>query len=130
MPTSTPTLIVEPDDGLGPVHEFIETTETSLLIKQFMFTEENLIRAVIERKSAGVDVRVMLNPKRSGGDRVNDETYDRFNNAGINVKWSSPKFYVTHEKVDYCRRKGRARRHLQPLSQAFFPYSGLWHCHA
>jgi cardiolipin synthase A/B len=98
MPTSTPTLIVEPDDGLGPVHEFIETTETSLLIKQFMFTEENLIRAVIERKSAGVDVRVMLNPKRSGGDRVNDETYDRFNNAGINVKWSSPKFYVTHEK--------------------------------
>lgn len=40
----------------------------------------------------------MLNPKRSGGDRVNDETHERFKSAGIKVKWSSPKFYVTHEK--------------------------------
>ena len=98
MPTFTPGLIVEPDDGLEPVREFIETAETSLLIKQFTFTEESLIQAVIDRNNTGVDVRVMLNPKRSRGDRVNDETYDRFESAGINVKWSNPTFYVTHEK--------------------------------
>ena len=40
----------------------------------------------------------MLNPQRSGGDRANDETFQRFRDAGINVAWSSPKFYVTHEK--------------------------------
>lgn len=98
MPPLTPRLIVEPDDGLAPVHEFIETAQSSLLIKQFTFTEESLIQAVIGRVSAGVDVRVMLNPKRSSGDRVNDETYERFAAAGISVKWSSPRFYVTHEK--------------------------------
>ncbi len=98
MPTFTPRLIVEPDDGLEPVQEFIESAETSLLIKQFNFTAESLIQAVIDRKNTGVDVRVMLNPKRSGGDRVNDETYERFKRAGINVQWSNPKFYVTHEK--------------------------------
>ena len=43
-------------------------------------------------------MRVMLNAKWSGGDRANDETYERFKNAGIAVQWSNPKFYVTHEK--------------------------------
>jgi phosphatidylserine/phosphatidylglycerophosphate/cardiolipin synthase-like enzyme len=93
-----PRLIVEPDDGLEPVREFINSAESSLLIKQFTFTDECLIQAVVDRKNAGVDVRVMLNAQRSGGDRANDETYGKFENAGIAVQWSNPKFYVTHEK--------------------------------
>jgi phosphatidylserine/phosphatidylglycerophosphate/cardiolipin synthase-like enzyme len=40
----------------------------------------------------------MLNPARSGGDRANDETFARLSDAGVNVAWSNPKFYVTHEK--------------------------------
>jgi chromate transporter len=39
----------------------------------------------------------MLNAQRSGGDRANDESYERFKRAAIDVQWSSPKFYVTHE---------------------------------
>ncbi|GAB7068337.1 hypothetical protein JCM12141A_26260 [Mycolicibacterium hodleri] len=95
---SGPRLIVEPDDGLGPVLEFIGSAQASLLIKQFTFTDESLIDAVIARKQAGVDVRVMLNAARSGGDRANDETFERFSAAGIAVQWANPKFYVTHEK--------------------------------
>ncbi len=91
-------LIVEPDDGLQPVREFIQSAEESLLIKQFTFTEESFIQAVIDRKNAGVNVRVMLNPARSGGDRANDETFEMFEKAGVNVQWANPKFYVTHEK--------------------------------
>ncbi len=98
MSANAPRLIVEPDDGLEPVREFILSAQTSLLIKQFTFTEPSLIEAAIDRKKAGVDVRIMLNPQRSGGDRANDESYERFKNAGIEVQWSSPKFYVTHEK--------------------------------
>ncbi|MCW2654053.1 MAG: cls [Mycobacterium sp.] len=94
----TSRLIVEPDDGLEPVRKFIETAETTLLVKQFTFTDESLLQAVVDRKNSGVDVRVMLNAERSGGDRVNDETFERLKTAGINVQWSSPKFYVTHEK--------------------------------
>ncbi|BBX00553.1 cardiolipin synthase [Mycolicibacterium moriokaense] len=98
MPVPPPRLIVEPDDGVEPVREFISSAQSSLLIKQFTFTEETLIDAVIERRNAGVDVRVMLNPARSGGDRANDETFQKFADAGIAVRWSNPKFYVTHEK--------------------------------
>ncbi|HME49682.1 phospholipase D-like domain-containing protein [Mycobacterium sp.] len=94
----TPRLIVQPDDGLEPVREFIESADTSLLMKQFTFTEEGLIQTVIDRHNSGVHVRVMLNAKRSGGDRANDETYEKLRSAGVDVQWSNPKFYVTHEK--------------------------------
>jgi len=98
MPPLCPRLIVQPDDGLEPVREFIKAAERSVLIKQFSFTEESLIQTIVGQKHAGLEVRIMLNAERSGGDRVNDETYERFKSAGINVQWSSPKFYVTHEK--------------------------------
>jgi phosphatidylserine/phosphatidylglycerophosphate/cardiolipin synthase-like enzyme len=98
MLAPSPRLIVQPDDGTGPVLEFINSAENSLLVKQFTFTEPSLIAAAIERKRAGVDVRVMLNAKRSGGDRANDETYEQLLAAGIDVQWASSKFYVTHEK--------------------------------
>ena len=98
MLTPAPRLIVEPDDGIQPVVEFIQSAQTSLLIKQFTLAEESIIKAVIDRKNAGVEVRVMLNPARSGGDRANDESYGAFENAGVKVQWSNPSFYVTHEK--------------------------------
>jgi phosphatidylserine/phosphatidylglycerophosphate/cardiolipin synthase-like enzyme len=95
---SGPQLIVQPDDGLDPVREFISSAQASLLIKQFTFTCGELIEAVIDRRTAGVEVRVMLNAARSGGDRANDETFERLSGAGIDVQWTNPKFYVTHEK--------------------------------
>jgi phosphatidylserine/phosphatidylglycerophosphate/cardiolipin synthase-like enzyme len=91
-------LIVEPDEGVAPVRELIDSAQISLLIKQFTFTEPSLIQAVIDRRRAGVNVRVMLNAARSGGDRANDETYAQFEAADIAVQWASPNFYVTHEK--------------------------------
>jgi len=98
MSLAIPHLIVQPDDGVTPVREFIRTAQQSLLIKQFTFTEPSLIQAVIDRKHAGVAVRVMLNSKRSGGDRANDEAFETLEKSGINVRWANPKFYVTHEK--------------------------------
>ena len=98
MSLAIPYLIVQPDDGVTPVREFVRTAQQSLLIKQFTFTEPSLIQAVIDRKNSGVVVRVMLNSKRSGGDRANDEAFETLQKAGVNVRWANPKFYVTHEK--------------------------------
>lgn len=98
MTEIAPQLIVEPDDGLEPVRAFISSAQSSLLIKQFTFTEPSLVEATVDRFNAGVNVRVMLNAKRSGGDRANDDTYERFMHEGIDVQWSNPQFYVTHEK--------------------------------
>ena len=98
MSLTIPYLIVQPDHGVTPVREFIRSAQQSLLIKQFTFTDPSLIQAVIERKNSGVEVQVMLNSKRSGGDRANDEAFETLQKSGINVRWANPKFYVTHEK--------------------------------
>jgi len=98
MTETPPQLIVEPDDGSEPVRAFIESAQRGLLVKQFTFTEPSLIEATIARRKAGVNVRVMLNAKRSGGDRANDDTYEELKHAGVDVQWSNPHFYVTHEK--------------------------------
>jgi len=105
MPDTVPQLIVEPDDGLAPVLDFINSARSSLLIKQFTFTEPSLVEATIARHQAGVEVRVMLNAQRSGGDRANDETYEQLHHEGIDVQWTNPKFYVTHEKSIVVDRK-------------------------
>ncbi len=91
-------LIVQPDDGVGPVVDLISRARHSLLIKQFTFTEPRILAAVIERHRAGVAVRVMLNPKRSSGSRANDATFADLEAAGVAVRWASPHFAVTHEK--------------------------------
>jgi len=96
--TAPPGLIVEPDDGPEPVLDFIATARERLLVKQFTFTDDVLIDAVLARRAAGVEVRVMLNAARSGGDRANDETFERLRAGGIDVQWTNPQFYVTHEK--------------------------------
>jgi len=98
MSVAIPRLIVQPDDGVAPVVAFIRTAQRSLFIKQFTFSDSSLIDAVIDRKNQGVVVRVMLNAKRSGGDRANDATFKTFQRAGIDIRWANPKFYVTHEK--------------------------------
>jgi hypothetical protein len=103
-------LVVEPDDGIPPVLDFISSAEKTLLIKQFTFSEPSLMQAVAERKTAGSRCAI-LNPKRSGGDRANDETYDYFKKNGVNIRWANPKFYVTHEKSIVVDGKARSLRH-------------------
>jgi len=93
-----PHLIVQPDDGALPVIDFVRLARKTLLMKQFTFSHPDLMQTVVDRKNAGVDVRIMLNPKRSGGDRANDATFEFFEKAGVAIQWASPKFYVTHEK--------------------------------
>ena len=61
-----PRLIVEPDDGHDPVRDFIASAETSLLVKQFTFTDDTLITAVIDRKNAQPAAR----GRRGGRDRL------------------------------------------------------------
>lgn len=91
-------LIVQPDDGVEPVTGAIARAEKTLLLKQFALTEPTIVRAILDAHRRGVDVRVMLNPQRSTGSRANDETFKTLEEARVPVRWSNPRFVVTHEK--------------------------------
>ena len=91
-------VLVQPDDGVLPLLELIGNAEHSVWIKQFTFTHPALLDAIIAAHNAGREVRVMLNPHRSSGDRANDAAYAALEAAGVGLQWTSPSFAVTHEK--------------------------------
>jgi cardiolipin synthase len=92
------TLIVLPDDTAQPILDALTSAKKSLRIRMFLFTDPGLIDAVLAAKRRGVDVRVMLNPARRGGESENDETKSKLADAGIEVMDSNPAFELTHQK--------------------------------
>src|SRR3984885_7133485 len=91
-------LLVLPDDSAKPILDAINHAAKSLRIKMFVFTDPSLIAAVVQAHKRGVNVRIMLNPRRRSGVSENDETRTKLVTAGVDVLDSNPVFDVTHEK--------------------------------
>ncbi len=91
-------LLVMPDDGVDAVVALIEEASEQLLLKQFKLQSVAVEEALHRALGRGVQVRVMLNPHTSGGDRWNDEAFARLQAWGIETAWTSEAFPVTHEK--------------------------------
>ncbi len=91
-------LIVMPDASAEPILQAISETKKSLRVKMFVFSDPNLLRAVIDAKNRGVKVHIMLNPARRDGEDDNKEVRAALEKADIAVKDSNPEFGVTHEK--------------------------------
>src|ERR1700678_4850928 len=91
-------LIVLPDDSVQPILDAIDGGTKSLRIKMFIFTDPSLLDAVIAAHRRGVNVRIMLNPRRRSGVSENDESRSTLQAAGVDVLDSNPAFDLTHEK--------------------------------
>ena len=91
-------IIILPDDTVEEIINAIKTAEKSILIKMFLFSDPDLINAVIAAKDRGVKVKVMLNPARRNGEEENEDTRKLLEDAGIEVRDSNPYFILTHEK--------------------------------
>ncbi len=87
-----------PDDGAEAILALIDQARGQLLLKQFKLQSEAVLEALRRAKNRGVEVRVMLNPHTSGGERCNDDTYARLQGWGMATTWTSEHFPVTHEK--------------------------------
>src|SRR5678815_1064936 len=91
-------ILVFPDDTAKMIIETILEAKKSLRIKMFVFSDPELIYAVIDAHKRGLDVKVMLNPARRSGEEENESTRKLLEQAGVNVKDTNPFFGLTHEK--------------------------------
>src|SRR5215467_4608116 len=91
-------LVVLPDDAATPILDAISGAKKSLRIKMFVFSDPNLLDAVIAAHKRGVKVQVMLNPERRSGEEDNEATRKKLTKAGVSVKDSNPAVELTHEK--------------------------------
>ena len=95
---STRSLIVLPDESPKPFLDAINAAKKSLQVKMFVFSDPGLLNAVVAAHQRGVKVRIMLNAARRDGEDDNKEVRKALEQAGIEVKDSSPDFGITHEK--------------------------------
>ena len=91
-------IITLPDDTIKPFLTAIAEARHSLQIKMFIFSEPLLIDAVIAAHNRGVNVKVMLNPSRTNGAELNQDTRKKLEEAGIEVRDTNPAFKISHEK--------------------------------
>ena len=91
-------ILVFPDDTSKLIIDTINEAKKSLRIKMFLFSDPDLIHAVIAAHKRGLDVKVMLNPARRSGEEENEDTRKKLEHAGVNVKDTNPFFGLTHEK--------------------------------
>jgi phosphatidylserine/phosphatidylglycerophosphate/cardiolipin synthase-like enzyme len=91
-------LVVMPDDSSKPILDAINHAKKSLRIKMFLFSDPQLLHAVISAHRRGVKVRIMLNPARRSGEKENADVRKLLTDAAIEVIDTNPAFDVTHEK--------------------------------
>ena len=91
-------LIVLPDESAKPFLDAINAARKSLQIKMFVFSDPDLLKAVLAAHQRGVKVRVMLNAARRSGEDDNEKVRKALEHAGIDVRDSNPEFGITHEK--------------------------------
>ena len=91
-------VIVFPDDTSRRIVEAIAEANKSLRIKMFLFSDPDLINAVIDAHKRNIELKVMLNPARRNGDEENENTRKLLEAAGVIVKDTNPFFVLTHEK--------------------------------
>ncbi|MCP9820948.1 cardiolipin synthase [Synechococcus sp. Cruz-9H2] len=89
--------LVMPEDGIEAVVDLIDQAREELRLKLFKLESEDLQEALLRAHARGVAVRVMLNPRTSGGVRWNDQAFARLQSSGLEVSWTSDSFPVTHE---------------------------------
>ncbi len=95
---SSRSVLVFPDDSPKAIIDAIEGAKKSLRIKMFVFSDPDLLNAVIAAKKRGVDVKVMLNPARRNGTDDNAESRKTLIAGNVEVTDSNPDFGLTHEK--------------------------------
>lgn len=78
------------------VLSFIRSAEESIDIEVYTFSSEEVAELLIQKHNEGVEVRVLMESRFSGGNNV--EMYSLLREAGIDVKWASRSYKLTHSK--------------------------------
>ena len=77
--------------------EMIKNAKEKIWIENYMLTSEKVADELILAKLRGVDVRVILEKRVYDGKNI--ELYWRLKRAGVNVRWASEEYKLTHSKL-------------------------------
>jgi len=76
---------------------FIDSAGDSIYVEVYILTSHDVVDALISAHQRGVDVKVILEGRVSGG--TNALAYSRLSGAGAGVCWASEAYKLTHSKL-------------------------------
>jgi phosphatidylserine/phosphatidylglycerophosphate/cardiolipin synthase-like enzyme len=98
-PTSEVTIVVEPGDDGDMLVAAINGAATSVHMTMYQLTSTRVINALKARKTAGKEVKVLLNKTFPSGMGSNASVYSELMTAGVEVRYAPASFQYTHEKA-------------------------------
>lgn len=92
-------ILVEPTDKAQALLTAIQGAKSSVHMTMYLMNDKRFIAALIAQKSAGRDVKVILNQTFPGGAGTNQATFSQLQGAGVSVAWAPSTFTLTHQKT-------------------------------
>ncbi len=112
-------IFVEPEDGHEPLLAELNAATRSIDLVMYLLTDRQVLSALEGAERRGVQVRALLEQHPFGQAAANDATYSRLQRAGIAVRWTSPRFKLTHEKAAVIDRREALILTLNMTASAF-----------
>jgi cardiolipin synthase len=97
--TSAVTVIVEPGDNAQTLLSSVNGATSSIHMTMYLLTWNSMVNALIAKKQAGLDVKVVLNQSFPTTGQSNATVYSQLQAGGVDVVWAPPGFQFTHEKA-------------------------------
>ncbi len=96
--TSAVQIIVEPSDNAQALLGSIQNATTSIHMTMYLLTSNTFINALIAKKKAGLDVKVVLNKNFPSAGTDNTTVFNTLQSGGVEVVWATSAYTYTHEK--------------------------------
>jgi cardiolipin synthase len=94
----TVTIVVEPTDKAQVLLSAIQAAKKSVHMTMYLLNDKRFINALIAQKTAGLDVKVILNKTFPMNAGTNTAAYNALQAGGVSVVWAATTFTLTHEK--------------------------------
>ena len=91
------TLVIEPDQGLSPIYNFIQSAKSSIDMTMYELVDTAASGLLCTAASNGIAVRVILDVNNEQSN--NTAAYNQLNSCGVNVVWAWTKYEATHQKT-------------------------------
>ena len=95
--SSTLTLVTEPNAGVSPIYQRLSGATRSVDLVMYELVDPRTEAVLASDASRGVRVRVLLDKEYE--ESANAAAYSYFTTYGIEVRWASSRFALTHEKA-------------------------------
>lgn len=82
-----------------PIYDFVNAAKHSIDLTMYELDDSTMEADLIAAAQRGVDVRVILDGRVGPGSKYYQPGYDELEAGGVNVVWSNPAYYYTHQKT-------------------------------